>query len=97
MTPDRLVTRGRGELPVTHLVQDVPVQVRHVALAGHGPVVVVPEVLLQRHGVVRDAQHRAQVVGQHLQTSTSLMLSRPFARRLADLLTWINGSDKHSH
>lgn len=49
-----------------HLVQDVFVEVGHVALAGHRPVVVITEMLLQRHGVVGDAQHRVQVVGQHL-------------------------------
>lgn len=50
-----------------YLVQDELVQVGHVALVGDGALVVVLEVLLQGHGVVRDVHHRTQVVGQHLQ------------------------------
>lgn len=51
-----------------YLVQDEPVQVRHVPLVGDGTLVVVFEVLLQRHGVMRDVHHRAQVVRKHLQS-----------------------------
>ena len=50
----------------THLVQNVGVEVGHVALLGDGPVVVVPEMFLQCHGVVGEVQHRVQVVGQNL-------------------------------
>lgn len=49
-----------------HLVEDVPVEVRHVALVRQGPFVVFFEMLLKVHGVVRDLHHRAQVIGQHL-------------------------------
>lgn len=59
---------------MNYLVQDVFVQVRHVTLAGHRTVIIVPEMVLQRHRVVRDAQDRAQVVGQHLDRDTSLMI-----------------------
>lgn len=59
---------------MNYLVQDVFVQVGHVTLAGHRTVIVVPEMVLQRHRVVRDAQDRAQVVGEHLDRDTSLMI-----------------------
>lgn len=59
---------------MNHLVQDVFVEVRHVTLTGHRAVIVVPEMVLQSHRVVRDAQNRAQVVGQHLKRNTSLMI-----------------------
>lgn len=49
-----------------HLVQDVLVEVGHVSLAGHGTIVIISEVLLQGHGVMRDVQDGVQVVGQHL-------------------------------
>lgn len=49
-----------------HLVQDVLVEVGHVSLAGHGPIVIISEVLLQSHRVVGDVQDRVQVMGQHL-------------------------------
>lgn len=51
-----------------YLVQDELVQVGHVPLVGDGTLVVVFEVLLQRHRVVRDPHHGAQVVGKHLQS-----------------------------
>jgi len=35
-------------------------------MVGDGTMVVVLEVFLQGHGVVRDVHHRAQVVGEHL-------------------------------
>lgn len=79
------------------LVQDVFVEVRHVALTGHRAVIVVPEVLLQSHRVVRDAQDRAQVVGQHLERSTSnaeRMISP--CQQFSCLLRW-RSLDKHSH
>lgn len=50
-----------------YLIQDEGVQVRHVALVGDGTLVVIFKVLLQRHGVMWDLHHRAQVVGQHLE------------------------------
>lgn len=59
---------------MNHLVQDVFVEVRHVTLTGHRAVIVVPEMVLQSHRVVRDAQNRAQVVGQHLERNASLMI-----------------------
>lgn len=51
-----------------YLVQDERGQVGHVALVGDGTLVVVLEVLLQRHRVVRDPHHRAQVVGKNLRS-----------------------------
>lgn len=50
----------------SHLVENKPVEVRHVALVGQRPFVVVLKMLLQGHRVVRDLHHRAQVVRQHL-------------------------------
>ena len=49
-----------------YLIQDVFVEVWHVSLIGHGPIIVILEVLLQSHGVMWDVQHRVQVVGEHL-------------------------------
>lgn len=58
---------GEGRSPqAPHLVQDVLVEVGHVTLTGHRAVIVIPEVLLQGHGVMGDVQDRVQVVGQHL-------------------------------
>lgn len=51
-----------------HLVEDVPVEVRHVALVRERPLVIIFEMLLKGHGVMRDPHHGAQVVGQHLHT-----------------------------
>lgn len=56
-----------------HLVEDVLVEVGHVTLTGHGAIVVIPEVLLQGHGVMGDVQDRVQVVGQHLGQRDSLL------------------------
>lgn len=65
-----ILGEGRG---VPHLVEDVLVEVGHVALTGHGAIVVIPEVLLQGHGVMGDVQDRVQIVGQHLGQSDSLL------------------------
>lgn len=65
---------GEGRSPqAPHLVQDVLVEVGHVTLTGHGAVIVIPEVLLQGHGVMGDMQDRVQVVGQHLGQSDRLI------------------------
>lgn len=87
-----------SELHVNHLVQDVFVEVRHVALTGHWAIIVIPEVLLQSHRIVRNAQDRAQVVGQDLERSTSLMLSWWFhpVSTFSCLFRW-RSLDKHSH
>lgn len=62
-----LVRLGSGErLEGPHLVQNVLVEVGHVPLAGHRAIVIISEVLLQGHRVVRDVQDGVQVVGQHL-------------------------------
>lgn len=70
---------GRGERPEVspqqarpHLVQDVLVEVGHVALAGHRAIVIISEVLFQSHGIMGDVQDCVQVVGQHLRQSDSL-------------------------
>lgn len=60
-----------------HLVQDVLVEVGHVALAGHGAIIIISEVLLQGHRVMGDMQDRVQVVGQHLRQSGSLPFCTP--------------------
>lgn len=57
---------------LTDLVQDEPVEVRHVSLIGDGTFIVIFEVLLQSHGVVWDPQDGAQVVRQHLESKGSL-------------------------
>lgn len=49
-----------------YLIQYVFVEVGHVAMVRHRPVVIVLEVLLQGHGVVWDVQHRVQVMRKHL-------------------------------
>lgn len=54
---------GRGS---RYLIQDVFVEVWHVAMIRHRPVVIILEVLLQGHGVMWDVQHRVQVVGKNL-------------------------------
>ena len=51
-----------------HLVQDVFVEVRHVALAGDWTVIIIPEVFLQSHRIMRDTQDGTQVMGQDLET-----------------------------
>lgn len=49
-----------------HLSQYIFVEVGHVAMIRHRPIIVILEVLLQSHGVMWDLQHCVQVVGQHL-------------------------------
>lgn len=49
-----------------HLIQDVFVEVRHITLTGNWAIIVIPEVLLQSHGVMWDTQDCAQVVRQYL-------------------------------
>lgn len=68
----RLGSRESRELRGPHLVQDILVEVGHVSLAGHRAIVIISEVLLQGHGVMRDVQDCVQVVGQHLRQSGSL-------------------------
>lgn len=46
-------------------------------MTGHGAVVVIPEVFLQGHGVMRDVKDRVQVVGQHLGQSNRLLFCIP--------------------
>ena len=57
-----------------YLVEDIFGEVRHVALAGHRAIIIIPEVLLQSYWVVGDGQDCAQVMGQHL-GNTSLNAS----------------------
>lgn len=69
---------GEGRSPqAPHLVQDVLVEVGHVTLTGHRAIIVIPEVLLQGHGVMGDVQDRVQVVGQHLGQSDRLFFCIP--------------------
>lgn len=49
-----------------YLIQYVFVEVGHVAMIRHRPVIIILEVLLQSHGVMWDVQHRVQVVRKHL-------------------------------
>lgn len=42
-------------------------------MTGHGAIIVIPEVLLQGHGVMGDVQDRVQVVGQHLGQSNKFL------------------------
>lgn len=51
---------------IFYLVQDVFVEVRHVAMIGHWPLIIILEVLLQSNGVMWNVQHRVEVVGEHL-------------------------------
>lgn len=51
---------------ISYLVQYVFVEVRHVAMIGHWPLVIILEVLLQSHGIMWNVQHRVKVVGEHL-------------------------------
>lgn len=51
---------------IFNLVQYVFVEVWHVAMIGHWPLVIILEVLLQSHGVMWNVQHRVKVVGEHL-------------------------------
>lgn len=62
----QFLKQNRARRIFPHLVQDEPVEVRHVALVGQGPFIVVFEMLLEGHGVMGDLHHCAQVVGQHL-------------------------------
>lgn len=66
---------GVGEVGTrgTDLVQDVLVEVGHVALAGHRAVIVITEVLLEGHRVMGYVQHRVQIVRQHLRQSRYLL------------------------
>lgn len=51
---------GFGEL--LYLCQDILVDVGHVPLAGHRPIVIVFKVLLQCNGIMRNIQSCVEVV-----------------------------------
>lgn len=55
-----------GTQTVLYLGQDVVVEVGHVTLSGHGPIIVILEVLFQGHGVMWNVQGRVEIVRQHL-------------------------------
>ena len=57
---------------ICHLVENEPVEVWHVALVGHRPFVVVLEVLLQGHRIMRDVHHCTQVMRKHLRNNSKV-------------------------
>lgn len=61
---------------VAYLVEDILIEVGHVALIGHRSIIVISEVLLQCLFVMGDAQGRAQVVGEDLKQNRSFKQCR---------------------
>lgn len=56
----------------THLVQNEPVQVRHVSLIGNRTLIIISKVFLQSYRIMRDLHHCAEVMGKHLQGTTEI-------------------------
>ena len=57
-----------------HLVQDKCVQVGHVSLVRHRPLIIIFKVFLKCHWIVRDFHHSTQVMWENLQNTKRMWL-----------------------